>query len=205
MKTEKRKILLVEDEPSVRNGVQEWLSSDGYMIESVDSGEKALESLKREPYGVIVLDLRLPDIDGLQVFEIAKKIRPEIKGIIITAFPSKDTHERGKDLGILEYLPKPFKVDDLEKLISAAMGELEERKIDKKKLWLEIGALSYRICELNYECGSCSLAQEIQDKYGTCILIENQEVEKLKLQPAGQKFCRFGSICVTPKEKSYLD
>ena len=205
MKAKEMKILLVEDEPSVRKGVKEWLTDDGYSIESVETGEQALERVKKEPYGVIVLDLRLPDIDGLQVFEQAKKLRPEIKGIVITAFPSKETKEKGESLGIFDYLSKPFKVTDLEKLVSLALGELGEKKINEKNLWLEIGALSYRICDNNYECGSCSLAQEIQDAFGTFVLIENQEVERLKLQTGGKKFCRFGSVHVTPKKNPYLD
>ena len=205
MSTKEVEILLVEDEPSVRKGVNEWLTQDGYLIESVENGEQALEKIKNQPYGVVVLDLRLPDIDGLQVFEQAKKLRPELKGIIITAFPSKETREKGKSLGIFDYLPKPFKVTDLEKVISLALGELEEKEIGKNNLWLEIGALSYRICENNYECGSCALAQEIQDVFGTFILIKDREVEKLKSQTGSQKFCRFGSVHVTPKGKPYLD
>src|SRR4030042_740808 len=205
MKTAVRKILLVEDEPSVRNGVKEWLTDSGYMIEGVETGEQALERIKKEPFGVVVLDLKLPYVDGLQVFEQAKKLRPEIKGIIITAFPTKETHEKGKNLGITDYLRKPFKVNDLEKVINAAMGELETKNIGNKNLWLEIGALSYRLCDLNYECGSCPLTPEIQDTFGTFVLIKNQEVEKLKLQAGGQKFCRFGSLYVTPKGNPYLD
>jgi DNA-binding NtrC family response regulator len=125
MNLNEMKILLVEDEPSVRKGVKEWLTDDGYIIESVENGEQALERIKKEPYGVVVLDLRLPDVYGLQVFEQAKKLRPETKGIIITAFPSKETQEKGKNLGISNYLSKPFKVTDLEKVISLALGELE--------------------------------------------------------------------------------
>jgi DNA-binding NtrC family response regulator len=205
MKARETKVLLVEDESSVRKGVKEWLTDDGYSVETVETGQQALERLKEEPYGVIVLDLKLPDIDGLQVFEEAKKIMPEVKGIIITAFPSRETHEKGANLGIIEYLPKPFKLDDLEKIISGALEGFENKKTDNKKLWPEIGALSYRICDLNYECGSCPLAQEIQDIYGTFVLIENKEVEKLKLKAGGQKFCRYGSVHIFPGQKTYLD
>ena len=205
MKTKERKILLVEDEPSVRNGVKEWLTDDGYSIESVETGEQALSRINSEHYGVMVLDLNLPDIDGLQVFEQAKKITSGIKGIIITAFPSKETYKRGEDLGIFDYLSKPFKVDNLVKVINSALGEQEQENSGNKNRGFEIGALSYRICDLNYECGSCPLAQELASTFGTFTLIQNQEVEKLKCQPGGQKFCRFGSTYVTHKGNQYLD
>ncbi len=205
MKTQEKKILLVEDEPSVRNGLNEWLTEDGYSIDSVETGEQALERIQKEPYGVIILDLKLPDIDGLQLFEIAKKLRPEIKGVVITAFPSKETYEKGGNLGILNYLPKPFKVDALKEVLNAALGETEGKKIEKKNKLAEIGALSYRVCDLNYECGICPLTQEIEDKFGTFILIENKEVEKLKQQSGVRKFCRFGSIYVVPGVNPFLD
>jgi len=204
MKTKASKILLVEDEPSVRNGVKEWLTDDGYCVESVETGEQALEKIKKEAYGVIVLDLKLPDIDGLQVFEQVKKITPGIKGIIITAFPSKETHEKGKSLGIFDYLPKPFNVNALIKIISSALGELERENIPNKNRLYEIGALSYRLCDLNYECGSCPLAQDLASTFGTFTLIQDQEVAKLKLQPDEQKFCRFGSTYVTHKKNQFL-
>jgi hypothetical protein len=77
--------------------------------------------------------------------------------------------------------------------------------LGEKNLWLEIGALSYRIYDNNYDCGSYELAQELQDVFGTFALFSNQEVERLKLQHGGKKFCRFGSVNVRPKEKMYLD
>ena len=128
MEIKKRKILLVEDEAVVRESVRDWLIEDGYNVECVETGEEALERIKQEEFGVVVLDLRLPGIDGLQVYEHVKEVAPETKGIIVTAYPSKETQEKAKRLGLLDYLPKPFKVEDLEKIVSGALGELEEKK-----------------------------------------------------------------------------
>jgi len=94
MKEKKRKILLVEDETVLRESVRDWLIEDGYDIEVAEDGEEALEKIKKEKYGVIVLDLKLPGIDGLQLFEQAKELRPETKGVIITAYPSKETQQK---------------------------------------------------------------------------------------------------------------
>ena len=204
MKGGKNKILLVEDEAVLRESVRDWLTEDGYDVECVESGEKALDRLKKEEFGVIVLDLRLPGIDGLQVFEHAKELKPKAKGILITAYPSQETQDKAKRLGLLDYLAKPFKVDDLEKTIKSALGEAESVKVGKH-LWLELGAVSYRLCDHEYECGSCAFAQDIQDRFGTIAVIGEDEVAKLKKLPGSQRPCRYASVHFIKKDKPQLD
>jgi len=204
MKSKKRKILLVEDETVLREALRDWLTEDGYDVECVDSGEEALDRIKKEQFGVVVLDLRLPGIDGLQVFEQAKELKSETKGIIITAYPSKETLEKAKRLGLLDYLVKPFKLEELEKLIRGALGEVEKKKLGKEHLWLELGAVSYRLCDRNYECGHCAFAQDIQDRFGTIAVISEDEVAKFKQLPGRQRLCRYASAHFVKKEKQGL-
>jgi len=204
MEVKTRRILIVEDETAVREGLREWLTEDGYDVECVDNGEDALKRVREKEFDIIIVDLKLPDIDGLQVFEEAKGLKPGAKGILITAFPSKETKERAKKLGILNYLPKPFKVTELVNVIHSILGELGEEIRDKKHLWPEVGALSYRICDRNYDCSSCPIANEIQDSFGTVVLIKDDEIERLKQLPGGQKFCRFGSVHVLDSDKQHL-
>lgn len=205
MEIKKRKILIVEDEAVVRESLRDWLTEDGYDIECVETGEEALEKVKKEEFGVIVLDLRLPGIDGLQVYEHVKELTPETKGVIITAYPSRETLEKAKRLGLLDYLPKPFKVEDLEKIISGALGELQEKKIAEKHVWLELGAVSYRLCDRDYKCGSCAFAQDIQDRFGTIAVIGEDEVAKLKQLPGSQRLCRYASVHFVEKKKTGSD
>ena len=201
----KKKVLLVEDETVLRESIRDWLVEDGYDVECVETGEEALKRIKEEEFGVVVLDLRLPDIDGLQVFEHAKELKPETRGVIITAYPSKETQEKARKLGLLDYLAKPFHVDDLEKLIGAALGEAERKKAGKEHRWLELGAVSYRICDRNYECGHCAFAQDIQDRFGTIAVIGEDEVAKLKLLPSTQRLCRYASVHFVEKKKPRSD
>ena len=205
MEVKKRKVLIVEDETVVREALRDWLIEDGYNVDVAKDGEEALEKIKEEEFGVIVLDLKLPGIDGLQVFEEAKELKPETKGVIVTAYPSKETLEKAKRLGLLDYLAKPFKAEDLEKIISGALGELERGEIDKKHLWLELGAVSFRLCTHDYECGSCEFAQDIQDRFGTIAVIGEDEVAKLKQLPGSQRLCRYASVHFVKKEKPQLD
>ncbi len=204
MADRKRKILVVEDEAVVREGVRDWLVEDGYEVECVASGEEALERMKAEEFGVIVLDLRLPGIDGLQVFEHAKELQSAAKGIVMTAYPSKDTRDKAKRLGLLDYLAKPFKVEDLEKIVAAALGEVEAKVKPKEHLWLELGAVSYRVCTHNYDCGPCDFAQDMQDRFGTIAVIGEDEVAKFKKLPGGQRLCRYASVHFVSKDKPSL-
>ena len=142
----------------------------------------------------------MPGIDGLQVFEQAKELQTETKGIIITAYPSRETQEKAQRLGLLDYLAKPFKVDDLEKMIREALGEAEDQKKGKEHLWLELGAVSFRLCTHSYECGSCAFAQDIQDRFGTVAVISEEEVAKLKQLPGSQRLCRLASVHFVKKE-----
>lgn len=204
MTAKKQKVLLVEDEAIVRDSLRDWLIEDGYDVECVDSGEEALKRIKREEFGVIVLDLRLPGIDGLQVFEQAKELKPKTKGVIITAYPSKETLDEARKLGLVDYLVKPFKIADLEKLIGAALGEVAKGKKGKEHRWLELGAVSYRLCDRNYECGHCAFAQDIQDRFGTIAVIGEDEVARLKKLPTNQRLCRYASVHFVQKEKPEL-
>ncbi len=201
MAVTKRKILLVEDEAVLREALREWLVDDGYDVEVAESGEEALERMKKEEFGFMVLDLRLPGIDGLRVFEEAKDIKPQTRGVIITAYPSKETLRRAKEIGLLDYLPKPFKVEDLERLIGGALEEVEEKKLKDKHVWLELGAVSFRLCTRDYECGHCAFAQDLQDRFGTIAVIGEDEVEKLRQLPGSQRLCRYTSVHFVKKEE----
>ncbi len=202
MEVKKRKILLVEDEAVLRESVRDWLKEDGYDVECVETGEEALDRIKKEDFSVLVLDLRLPGIDGLQVYEQAKGLKSETKGVIITAYPSKETLEKAKRLGLLDYLSKPFKVEDLEKTIRRAREEVEAGKLEDKHLWLELGAVSFRLCTQNYECGSCTFGQETQDKFGTIAAISEDEIAKLMQLPESQRVCRYTALHFA-KRKSF--
>ncbi len=191
MGAKKGKILLVEDEAVVRESVRDWLVDDGYDVECVETGEEALERIKKEDFGVLVLDLRLPGIDGLQVFEQAKELKPETKGIMITAYPSNETRDKARRLGLLDYLPKPFKVEDLEKTIKEALQEVVERKVPEEHVLLQLGAVSSRLCTHNYECSSCAFVQDIQDTYGKIAVISEDEVTNLRQLPVNERLCPY--------------
>ncbi len=201
----KQSVLVVDDEAIVRESIRDWLKDAGYEVATAESGEEALETVGKRDFGVMVLDIRLPGMTGINVLKEVKAQRPWIKSIIITAYPSKETLEKAKELGLLDYLSKPFEIEDLERIISVALEEVKEKKTKDKHVWLELGAVSFRICTRNYECGHCAFAQDLQDRFGTIAVIGEDEVAKLKKLPGGQRLCRYASVHFVPKEKPRLD
>jgi CheY-like chemotaxis protein len=122
-----RPILVVDDESILRESLTDWLVNAGYQVESVGDGEKALGAIRKKDFGVVILDLRLPGKTGIEVLREARAYRPELQGIIITAYPSWETAVESMKLGAVDYLSKPFSLDKLEELIERALVPLEAR------------------------------------------------------------------------------
>ena len=118
-------ILIVEDEAIMRESLEDWLKNSGYQVETAKEGDEALRVLGEQDFGIAVLDLKLPGKDGLEVLREAKERNPKIKGIIITAYPSVETAVEAMKMGAIDYLPKPFDLNELEELISKTLGPIQ--------------------------------------------------------------------------------
>jgi len=118
-------VLIVEDEAIVRESLRDWLRDGGYEVETAKEGDEALQRIGEVDYGVVVLDLRLPGRDGLQVLKEARAQRPQLKGIIITAYPSVETAVDAMKSGAVDYLTKPVAPDALESLIRETLGAVQ--------------------------------------------------------------------------------
>lgn len=119
-----RPILVVDDEPIVRESIRDWLKDAGYTVATAETGEEALEMIKKQDFGVLVLDIRLPGRTGMSVLREVKAVKPEIKSIIITAYPTSELAAEAKELGAIDYLIKPIAPDDLERLIRETLSRL---------------------------------------------------------------------------------
>jgi len=118
-------ILIVEDEAIMRESLRDWLSEEGYEVETAEEGEEALQKIGEKEFGVAVLDLRLPGRDGLEVLKKATAQNPKLKGIIITAYPSVETAVEAMKAGAVDYMVKPFNPDALEKSIQEVLGPVQ--------------------------------------------------------------------------------
>ena len=118
-------LLIVDDEPVMRESLRDWLTDSGYEVETAEDGEEALKTIAEKDFDVAILDLKLPGKDGIEVLKEARTKRPQLKGIIITAYPSIETAVGAMKEGAIDYLPKPFDLNQLEKLIRQTLGPVQ--------------------------------------------------------------------------------
>lgn len=125
------KILIVDDELSMREFLSILLIKEGYEVETASDGSKALEKIESNNYNLVITDVRMPNIDGLEVLKYVKENSPETAVIMITAFASMKQAIEAIKLGAFHYITKPFKVDEIRNVIKNAVvrRELEEENI----------------------------------------------------------------------------
>jgi DNA-binding NtrC family response regulator len=122
----KIKILLLDDEPIVIERVKSSLEMSGYYVDSFVSSKDAIVKLKQVKYDILITDLKMSSPDGMEVLKTAKQMQPHIKPVVITGFATNQTAEFAKKLGALEFIPKPFKMSQLKKILNAISGAEDE-------------------------------------------------------------------------------
>ncbi|MBN2029692.1 sigma-54-dependent Fis family transcriptional regulator [bacterium] len=116
-----RKILIVDDEKSVRYSFERFLKEPEYQVESAKNGSEALQKFKQGNYDLIILDVHLPDIMGLDVLRQMKTSDPKAVVLIITAFGTTDLAIEATKAGAYDYIQKPFDIPAMKKLIDDAL------------------------------------------------------------------------------------
>jgi two-component system response regulator AtoC len=116
-----KRILLVEDDDSLRESLEMFLSERGYQVSSAASGEQGLTMWRQLKPPVIILDVKLPDISGLEILPRITSQDPDAKVIVITAFHDMETTIEAMRLGAYDYIQKPFNVPDLDRVIAKAL------------------------------------------------------------------------------------
>lgn len=106
-------VLLIEDNAALAQGLKIALSKEGFIVNHVASGQHGLETVKTAPPDIVVLDLGLPDLDGLQVLQRLRKLRAHIPVLILTARNQLEDKVKGLESGADDYLPKPFEIAEL--------------------------------------------------------------------------------------------
>ena len=116
------KILAIDDEPSIRNLLDTLLRRKGYDVVLAESGQKGLELLRRERPDVIILDLKMPEMDGLTVLRQIRTLDPKKPVIILTGAGTAEAEQQVRALGVTEYVEKEFSLqllgDSLKRLLN---------------------------------------------------------------------------------------
>ncbi len=119
-------VLVVDDEAVVRNGIARVLEGQGLSIQMAADGRRALEIMEEEPIRIVLLDIKMPGMDGIEVLRHIHANYPETVVIMITGYPTIDTAVESIKLGAMDYLTKPFRVDELEELLLKAQEQLSQ-------------------------------------------------------------------------------
>jgi DNA-binding NtrC family response regulator len=130
-------ILIVDDEESVRDSLFNWFIEDGYDVECAEDAKKALTILESGDFDIVLADIKMPGMDGLEMLRRIKFLRKEAIVIIMTAFATVDTAVQALKDGAFDYVTKPFDPDDLSHLIRNATKQISltaENKILKEKV-----------------------------------------------------------------------
>lgn len=115
------KILVVEDEPRLCDDIAEDLELERYTVERCYDGLEAWERILVESYDLVILDLNLPGMDGLDILQAVRRERPELRILILSARSSLPDRIAGLDLGADDYLTKPFELEELEARVRALL------------------------------------------------------------------------------------
>lgn len=134
MEINKAKILVIDDEAIVHESCNRILTGEGYVVEKAFTGQEGFRKMEEESYDLVITDLKMPGISGMDALKKIKEDSPDIGIIMITGYSTAETAVEAMKLGAFDYLPKPFTPDELISVVSKA---LEKRKVLKETKHLE--------------------------------------------------------------------
>src|SRR5882672_5914479 len=122
------KILIVDDDEGVRQILAQALQSSGYSITTAESGERAVALVREAPIDLVILDLILPRVDGLEVLRDLTTVRPEAAVIMITGHASVETAIKAMKMGAVDYIVKPFRMEEVELIVGRSLERSRLRR-----------------------------------------------------------------------------
>lgn len=173
------KVLIVEDEKTLAYEVQAFLKKAFFICDLAHNGAKALEMMDLNLYDFILLDLGLPDTDGLLLLREAKKLNPDAAYLILTARGTIEDRIKGLDLGADDYLPKPFSLPELQ----ARMQAISRRKFGITNEAIPIGefAVDLQNRTLSNKSHQVELTRKEFDLLSYLLLHKNRVLTRMQL------------------------
>ena len=104
---------MVDDELVVRDSLKEWLMDEGFSVDMAQSGKEAIDLLSANDYALMLLDIKMPGMDGVEVLRIAKEMREDLPVVMMTAYATVETAVEAMKIGARDYLMKPFDIEAL--------------------------------------------------------------------------------------------
>lgn len=154
----KGKVLVIEDDAAIREGLVDALTFDGFTPAAAATGPEGLALATKLDCDLVLLDLVLPGLDGLEILRQVRVARPTLPVIVLTARGAEDDRVRGLRLGADDYLVKPFSVRELLARIAAVLRRSPERPLDVRELTVPGGVADLARREVRFAGGAAPVA-----------------------------------------------
>src|SRR4030065_711772 len=129
---DKKRILVVEDDEEMRSFLKDFIEAEGFEIDSASNGSDAFRILVRELFDLVITDIRMPGLTGLDILPGIRRLQPEAPIIVITAFGSEEVHRRALERGATAYLEKPLHFHELKTMIHEIISSRAKNRGDEK-------------------------------------------------------------------------
>ena len=120
-----RRVLVVDDEPVVIKGCRRILAQEGYEVEATESGRDGMNRAFTEPFDLVMTDLRMPDLDGMELVRALRQERPQTAVIVITGYGTVPSAVEATKLGVCDYIEKPFTPEQILRAASRSLGTVQ--------------------------------------------------------------------------------
>ena len=128
MSPEKLRIMVLDDEPIVCKRLKPALEKLGYEVDAFTQSPEAMHQIQRIGYDIIITDLKMKEIDGMQVLSEAKKHHPGTEVIVITGFATMETAKQSLQMGVFDFIAKPFKLSEIQEVVNRAAAKIRGSK-----------------------------------------------------------------------------
>lgn len=128
---EEKKVLIVDDQYGIRLLLYEVFTKDGYKTFQAANGKEALNIVRQESPDIVLLDMKIPGMDGLEILKHIRKIDTEMKVIMMTAYGELDMLEEATAYGVLTHFTKPFDIDEMRKVVKNLLDNSNAVKDEK--------------------------------------------------------------------------
>jgi len=195
------RILLVDDEPSILSVLNTLLTVEGYQVVPIQDGNKAVQAIKSEEFDLLISDIRMTPINGMELLKLAHDVRPSMAVIMVTAFGSVETAVEALRMGAYDYVTKPFKIDELLITVERAL-EYKKTMSENIDLKAQVGAL-YKFESIVAESPSmknlCEMLEHVAPTDTTALIVGESGTGKALIartlhEHSGRKASKFVSI-----------
>jgi len=127
MNANKLKIMVLDDEPIVCKRLKPALEKQGYEVDTFTQSSEAMEQIRQVEYDIIITDLKMKGVDGMQLLSEAKQRSPKTEVIVITGFATMETAKESFHKGVFDFIAKPFKLSEIQQVVSRAEAKIRSQ------------------------------------------------------------------------------